>query len=300
VVSGSSASAIESGAIEQKFIQNADGSITLQLFMSAATAANYASGIHNIDLVLQYNSSYVGTIIADQISSPANPFDFSVNDDTENEIAVAQIYFPTVYNPSSEIPIIEVDFNLLEGVSSATFEVSSVIFGEDDVDPSSYEVSVTAYEGTDNSDADVFSLVDGVTDVNSGEGSDIFVVTEDTDANILIDFETGVDTLELGLLLDSAGYTGLSSSSDAADGLAYQLSADTPDIVDLISDADDLLNNAFGGYLDDSTNVLTVFADINSDADSDAIIIKTMQVTLDQDSTIDDEDIVATISAFIA
>jgi hypothetical protein len=92
----------------------------------------------------------------------------------------------------------------------------------------------------------------------------------------------------------------LSSSSDAADGLAHQLSADTPDIVDLISDADDLLDNAFGGYLDDSTNVLTVFADINSDADSDAIIIKTMQVTLDQDSTIDDEDIVATISAFIA
>jgi hypothetical protein len=300
VVSGSSASAIESGAIDQRFIQNADGSITLQLFMSAATTANYASGIHSIDLVLQYDSIYVGSIIADQISSPANPFDFSVNDDTENEIAVAQIYFPTVYNPSSEIPIIEVDFNLLEGVSSATFEVSSVIFGEDDVDPSSYEVSVTAYEGTDNTDADVFSLVDGVTDVNSGEGSDIFVVTEDTDANILIDFETGVDTLELGLLLDSAGYTGLSSSSDAADGLAYQLSADTPDIVDLISDADDLLNNAFGGYLDDSTNVLTVFADINSDADSDAIIIKTMQVTLDQDSTIDDEDIVATISAFIA
>jgi len=126
------------------------------------------------------------------------------------------------------------------------------------------------------------------------------VVTEDTGGNILIDFETGVDTLELGLLLDSAGYTGLSSSSDTADGLAYQLSADTPDIVDLISDVDDLLNNAFGGYLNDSTNVLTVFADINSDADPDAITIKTMQVTLDQDSTIDDEDIVATISAFIA
>ena len=270
------------------------------MFVSAATATNYASGIDNIDLVLQYDSNYVGSIVADQISSPANPAFSTFNDEGENEIAVAQIYFPSAYNPISEIPIIEVDFNFLEDFSSATFDVSSVIFGEDDVDSSSYEVSVTAYEGTDNTDADVFSLVDGVTDVNSGEGSDIFVVTEDTDANILIDFETGVDTLELGLLLDSAGYTGLSSSSDAADGLAYQLSADTPDIVDLISDADDLLDNAFGGYLDDTTNVLTVFADINADADSDAITIKTMQVTLDQDSTINDEDIVATISAFIA
>jgi hypothetical protein len=146
----------------------------------------------------------------------------------------------------------------------------------------------------------VFSLVDGVTDVNSGEGSDIFVVTEDTGGNILIDFESDVDTLELGLLLESAGYNGLSSSSDAADGLAYQLSADTPDIIDLISNVDDLLDNAFGGFLDDSTNVLTVFADINPNVNSDAITIKTMQVTLDQDSTIDDEDIVATISAFIA
>jgi hypothetical protein len=300
VVSGSSASAIESGAIEQRFIQNSDGSITLQMFVSEAMAANYTNGVENIDLVLQYDLNQVDPIAISQISAPSDPYIWFGNEDGDNKIDVALLYHNAVYNPSSEIPIIEVDFNLLEGVSSATFEVSSVIFGEDDVDPSSYEVSVTAYEGTDNTDADVFSLVDGVTDVNSGEGSDIFVVTEDTDANILIDFETGVDTLELGLLLDSAGYTGLSSSSDAADGLAYQLSADTPDIVDLISDADDLLNNAFGGYLDDSTNVLTVFADINSDADSDAIIIKTMQVTLDQDSTIDDEDIVATISAFIA
>jgi hypothetical protein len=300
VVSGSSASAIESGAIDQRFIQNSDGSITLQMFVSAATATNYEDVIENIDLVLQYDLNQVDPIAISQISAPSDPYIWFGNEDGDNKIDVALLYQNAVYNPSSKIPIIEVDFNLLEGVSSATFDVSGVIIEMDDVDSSSYEVLVTTYEGTDNSDADVFSLVDGVTDVNSGEGSDIFVVTEDTDANILIDFETGVDTLELGLLLDSAGYTGLSSSSDAADGLAYQLSADTPDIVDLISDADDLLNNAFGGYLDDSTNVLTVFADINSDADSDAIIIKTMQVTLDQDSTIDDEDIVATISAFIA
>jgi hypothetical protein len=242
----------------------------------------------------------VDPIAISQISAPSDPYIWFGNEDGDNKIDVALLYYNEDYNPSSEIPIIEVDFNLLEGVSSATFVVSGVIIEMDDVDSSSYEVLVTNYEGTDNTDADVFSLVDGVTDVNSGEGSDIFVVTEDTGGNILIDFESDVDTLELGLLLESAGYNGLSSSSDAADGLAYQLSADTPDIIDLISNVDDLLDNAFGGFLDDSTNVLTVFADINPNVNSDAITIKTMQVTLDQDSTIDDEDIVATISAFIA
>jgi hypothetical protein len=296
VVAGASASATEAGAIEQRFVQNSDGSMTLQLFVSAATAANYANGIENLDLVLTYDSSQVGSIVADQISAPANPFISLANDTVDGEVSVAQIYFPTAYSLSSGTPIMEVDFNLLDGVSSATFGVSGVIIGMDDVDSSSYDVSATTYAGTD--DADVFALVDGVADVNSGAGSDIFVVTEDTDANILVDFESGVDTLELGLLLDSAGYTGLSANSDAADQSAHQVNGNIPSIADLISDNDGSLDNAFGGYLDDSTNVLTIFTDVDSSAGS--VDMQAIEVTLGEDSTIEDEDLTATFSAFIA
>jgi hypothetical protein len=296
VVAGASASATEAGAIEQRFVQNSDGSMTLQLFVSAATAANYANGIENLDLVLTYDSSQVGSIVADQISAPANPFISLANDTVDGEVAVAQIYFPTAYSLSSGTPIMEVDFNLLEGVSSATFGVSGVIIGMDDVDSSSYDVTATTYVGTD--DADVFALVDGVADVNSGAGSDIFVVTEDTDANILVDFESGVDSLELGLLLDSAGYTGLSANSDAADQSAHQVNGNIPSIADLIGDNDGSLDNAFGGYLDDSTNVLTIFTDVDSSAGS--VDMQAIEVTLGEDSTIEDEDLTATFSAFIA
>jgi hypothetical protein len=296
VVAGASASETESGAIEQRFIQKSDGSMTLQLFISEATAANYASGIENLDLVLEYNSSQVGTINADQISAPANPFISLANEMVDGEIAVAQIYFATPYSVSSGTPIVEVDFNLLDGVSSATFDVSGVILGMDDVAPSSYDVSVTTYSGT--GDADVFALVNGVADVNSGSGSDIFVLAEGSDANILVDFESGVDVLELGDLLDSAGYTGLSESSEASDSIAHQVSGDTLNIADLISDADESLDNAFGGYLDDETNVLTVFADTDSSANG--IELTTLEITLDDSSTMEDDDLTATFSAFIA
>ena len=296
VVAGAAASATESGAIDQRFVQNSDGSMTLQLFVSDAAALNYADGIENFDLVLNYDSSQVGSIVADQISAPANPFISLANDTVDGEVAVAQIYFPNPYSVSSGTPIMEVDFNLLDGVSSATFGVSGVIIGMDDVESSSYDVSVTTYAGSD--DADVFALVDGVADVNSGAGSDIFVVTEDTDANILVDFESGVDTLELGLLLDSAGYTGLSANSDAADHSAHQVNGNIPSIADLISDNDGSLDNAFGGYLDDTTNVLTIFTDIDSSAGS--VDMQAIEVTLGEDSTVEDDDLTATFSAFIA
>ncbi|MDB3926457.1 cadherin repeat domain-containing protein, partial [Porticoccaceae bacterium] len=220
VVEGASASATESGAIEQRFVQNSDGSMTLQLFITDAVAANYVDGIENLDMVLEYDADQIGVITASQITAPADPLIYLANDSVVGEVTIAQIYFPTPYSASTSSPIIEVNFDMLDGVSSATFDVSGVILGMDDVSGSSYDVSVTTYSGTDGSD--VFALVGGMSDVNSGAGSDIFVVTEDTDANILVDFESGVDSLELGLLLDSAGYTGLSANSDAADQSAHQ------------------------------------------------------------------------------
>jgi hypothetical protein len=297
VVSGESASVELEGAIEQKFIHNADGSITLQLFISDAVAANYVNGIENMDMVLGYNADEVGVIVSGQISAPSNPMFALANDSVVGEVSIGQIFFPTAYSASAVTPLIEVNFDMLDDVSSATFDVSGVILGMDDVSDSSYDVSVTTYSGTDGSD--VFALVGGMSDVNSGAGSDIFVLAEGSDANILVDFESGVDVLELGSLLDSAGYTGLSESSDASDNIAHQVSGDTLNIADLISDADESLDNAFGGYLDDETNVLTVFADTNSSANG-IVELTTLEITLDDSSTMEDEDLTATFSAFIA
>jgi hypothetical protein len=284
------------GAVNQKFVQNADGSITMQLFVTEETAANYQDGIENIDLVLSYNTGEIGELSASQISSPSRPTMSFNNHVDDGELAVAQIYFPVSESLQASEPFLEVDFNLQSDVSSASFNVSGVIVGTEDVPSSSYNLTVETYVGTEGED--VYALVDGVADVNSGTGSDTFIVSENTGENILVDFESGVDTLELGLLLDSAGYTGLSSGADVADQLAHQVSGDTPNIADLISDADSSLDNAFGGYLDDTTNVLTVFADVASSAGE--VDMQTLEVTLDEGSTIEDDDLAVTLSAFIA
>jgi hypothetical protein len=245
---------------------------------------------------LSYNTGEIGELSASQISSPSRPTMSFNNHVDDGELAVAQIYFPVSESLQASEPFLEVDFNLQSDVSSASFNVSGVIVGTEDVPSSSYNLTVETYVGTEGED--VYALVDGVADVNSGTGSDTFIVSENTGENILVDFESGVDTLELGLLLDSAGYTGLSSGADAADQLAHQVSGDTPNIADLISDADSSLDNAFGGYLDDTTNVLTVFADVASSAGE--VDMQTLEVTLDEGSTIEDDDLVVTLSAFIA
>jgi hypothetical protein len=270
--------------------------MTMQLFLTAETAANYQAGIQNIDLVLGYNADQIGELSASQISSPSQPTMSFNNHVGDGQLAVAQIYFPVSNSLQAGEPFLEVDFSLESGVSSAAFDISGVILGIDSVASSSYNLTVETFAGTDGED--VYALVDGVADVNSGIGSDTFIVTENTDANILVDFESGVDVLELGLLLDSAGYTGLSSGGDIVDSLALQVSGDTPNIADLISEGGSSLDNAFGGYLDDTTNVLTVFADMNSSADT--VDMQTMQVTLDDGSSVDDDDLAVTLTAFIA
>ena len=49
---------IEQGGIEQRFVENADGSITLQLFVSPSLLANYPNSI-DFDLVIGYDDSSI-------------------------------------------------------------------------------------------------------------------------------------------------------------------------------------------------------------------------------------------------
>ena len=147
-----------------------------------------------------------------------------------------------------------------------------------------------SYTGTDG--ADIFALTDGSADVTSGAGSDIFILSLNNAeaAHTLVDFESGSDSIDLSAALSSVGY-----SSD--DNVTQLSAADLPaDILDLISGSDDSLDNMFGGSFDDASNVLTIFADTNSD--EGVTEIDTYQVTLGDDSSVEDDDITAV--SFIA
>jgi hypothetical protein len=70
------------------------------------------------------------------------------------------------------------------------------------------------------------------------------------------------------------------------------------DILDLINGEDGSLDNLFGATYDDASNTLILFGD--SDSSIGSLDIASRQITLDDSATVEDEDIVVNLSAFIA
>ncbi|MGB1383525.1 MAG: hypothetical protein ACPG8S_06410, partial [Porticoccaceae bacterium] len=108
----------------------------------------------------------------------------------------------------------------------------------------------------------------------------------------IADFESGTDTIDITAALIEAGYT-------ESDSLTQLMSADmSADILDLINGNDGSLDNMFGGSFDESSNLLTVFADTNSE--EGVAEIASYQVEVGDNSTVDDDDITVNFSTFIA
>ena len=150
----------------------------------------------------------------------------------------------------------------------------------------------SSYTGT--AEADVFALADGSAEITSGDGEDVF----DFDpafasaTHTITDFESGVDAIDISAALVAAGYTADNAPTQLA---SAEMSAD---ILDLVNGDDSSLDNLFGATYDDASNTLTVFAD--SDSSAGSTDMDSFQITLDDSATVEDEDIVANLSAFIA
>jgi hypothetical protein len=151
----------------------------------------------------------------------------------------------------------------------------------------------SSYTGT--ADEDVFALADGSAEITSGAGEDEFILDPAfaSATHTITDFESGVDTIHISEALLAAGYN---NSDNAPTQLASaEMSAD---ILDLVNGDDSSLDNLFGATYDEDSNTLTVFAD--SDSSAGATDMDSFQITLDDSATIEDDDIVADLSAFIA
>ncbi|MDG2018932.1 MAG: cadherin repeat domain-containing protein, partial [Porticoccaceae bacterium] len=161
-----------------------------------------------------------------------------------------------------------------------------------------------AYTGTD--EADVFALTDGSAQVTSGAGEDMFVLASSfatwsaADIHTLVDFESGVDSIDASAALMSLGYTGLSSASDggAQENKLSALSDVATDILDLVSNNDTSLDNVFGNYFDDASHVLTLFVDTDSAVGSSTV--EAIEIAIGEGSAVEDDDLALTLEAFIA
>jgi hypothetical protein len=154
------------------------------------------------------------------------------------------------------------------------------------------DADASTYTGT--AEADVFALADGSAEITSDAGEDLFILDPAfaSASHTIADFESGVDAIDISAVLVDAGYTPDNAPTQLA---SAEMSAD---ILDLVNDDASSLDNLFGATYDDASNTLTVFAD--SDSSVGATDMDSFQITLDDNATVDDDDIVASLSAFIA
>ncbi|MGC6480647.1 MAG: cadherin repeat domain-containing protein, partial [Porticoccaceae bacterium] len=160
-------------------------------------------------------------------------------------------------------------------------------------------VTSDSYQGTD--DADVIALDTGSATVASGNGEDVIAIAQSLDewsasAHTLTDFDSSTDTIDVSAALLAVGYTGLSSIEGVEENQLNQMTNVSTEVLDLISNNDSSLDNAFGSYFDDATNVLTIFADSDSSAGSSSI--ESIEISVEGDSTVEEDDL--TLTAFIA
>jgi hypothetical protein len=150
----------------------------------------------------------------------------------------------------------------------------------------------SSYTGT--ADEDVFALADGSAEIASGTGADLFVLdlAFASATHTITDFESGVDAIDISAALVAAGYTADNAPTQLA---STEMSAD---ILDLVNGDDSSLDNLFGATYDEDSNTLTVFAD--SDSSAGATDMDSFEITLDDSATVEDDDIVANLSGFIA
>jgi len=149
----------------------------------------------------------------------------------------------------------------------------------------------SSYTGTD--DADVFLLESGSVEITSNGGSDTFVFypgNDELDVTIN-DFESGVDSIDIGAAMLAAGYTVDNAPSQLLD-------ANIPeDIMNLIIGDDSSLDNLFGASYDATTNIVNMFADINPN--EGVVDIGDTQVALDESASFEDDDFTVDLSPFI-
>ena len=157
---------------------------------------------------------------------------------------------------------------------------------------------------TGTNESDVIA-VSGHGNIVSGDGEDTIVIHSAynfgaADTPVISDFESGVDSIDASVALMALGYTGISSSLDggAQENKLSVLTDVSDDILDLVSNNDASLNNAFGSYFDDASNVLTLFVD--TDASQESHLIEKFEIAVGDDSIVDDDDLAVALDAFIA
>ena len=118
---------LQQGAIEQRFAEQQDGSITLQLFVNPSLLSNYPNSLENFDLVIGYDDLL---ITQNSVSVAAEAEYMLVEETVAGEVKVAGIFLEQLPNISDN-PLVELNFKFEEGIGSVEFSITDVLIGTD-------------------------------------------------------------------------------------------------------------------------------------------------------------------------
>jgi hypothetical protein len=286
---------ISQGGLKPSLSGDDDGNSVISIAIDPSVVEDYASGLENIDFTLVYNVSELGVIEESQISYPSAGI-AAANVSVEGQIGVSIIWFPAIASDGS---LLALTYQAQDTVTTTSITLKDVIVGNDDLSDSSYVLGeAVIIEGTDATE--VFELLGGSATVSGGAGADIFALTSGTGTDMSIsDFEAGVDSIELSTLANALGYTDIAESGTQAQDLTLSKMLEIPsDIAQLISSADDSLDNVFGAFFDSGSSALTAF--IDSDTSAGVVDIETYTITLSGESGFDLTDLHLASPVFIA
>ncbi len=286
---------ISRGGLKPSLSEDDDGNSVISIAIDPSVVGDYAPGLENIDFTLVYNVSELGVIEESQISYPSAGI-AAANVGVEGQIGVSIIWFPAVASDGS---LLALTYQAQDTVTTTSITLKDVIVGNDDLSDSSYVLGeAVIVEGTEATE--IFELLGGSATVSGGAGADIFALTSGTGTDMSIsDFEAGVDSIELSTLANALGYTGIAESGTQAQDLNLSKILDIPaDIAQLISTADDSLDNVFGAFFDSGSSAITAF--IDSDTSARFVDIETYTITLSGESGFDLTDLHLASPTFIA
>ena len=250
-----------SGDINQSITDNQNGSFTLHLEFNGALLADGADAISEVSFDLYYSPAEIsGGSLSDYVSQQGGVN--LVNEVSPGHIQVSQMYF----DPVATSAILDFTFELQSDVAGFSVDGVAINGNSEGYTGSGAVVHLDVQNGT--SGDDVFMLEGGYSNIYTGEGVDTLIVTDQVDASVVVDFDSGSDKFDMSQLLSDAGYT-----------------------------ADSLVDGAFGGSLDAETNVLTLFVDDDLSTEGASLEV---EVTLSEGSEFDEDDLSADFSAFIA
>jgi hypothetical protein len=190
---------VQQGAISQNFVDNGDNTFTVQFFVDASVANDYAAGIEGFGFDVSFTSDG-SELSVEHVEYSSNDL-YAIHNQVNNTISYTAAYFEEnpvfqgaegLYEVSAGLPILEVTFNASDASQTNTITVSNTSIKAADSAHSTYyydqendQVAVSSYSVADANNGVKYSLADGSDDgLSINEDTGVVSLSERPDAEV--------------------------------------------------------------------------------------------------------------------